>query len=70
MIVCVCHNVSDRKIRQAVDNGASSLLELREQLAVGTCCGKCHSCAKGILRQRLDENAQSAVLFQTLAIAA
>jgi bacterioferritin-associated ferredoxin len=70
MIVCVCHNVSDRKIRQAVDEGASSLLDLRNQLSVGTCCGKCHSCAKGILRDRLDENAESSMLFQPMAIAA
>lgn len=70
MIVCVCHNVSDRKIRQAVDNGAATLLDLREQLSVGTCCGKCHSCAKNILRDRIEENSQSSVLFQSMAIAA
>ena len=68
MIVCVCHNVSDRKIRQAVDEGASSLLDLREQLSVGTCCGKCRSCAKGVLRDALETSSQSAS-FQ-LAIAA
>lgn len=68
MIVCVCHNVSDRKIRQAVNEGASSLLDLRKQLSVGTCCGKCHSCAKGVLREALETSSQS-VSFQ-LAIAA
>jgi bacterioferritin-associated ferredoxin len=68
MIVCVCHNVSDRKIRQAVDEGASSMLDLRKQLSVGTCCGKCHSCAKGVLRDALETASQS-VSFQ-LAIAA
>ncbi|MGV3741142.1 MAG: (2Fe-2S)-binding protein [Burkholderiaceae bacterium] len=68
MIVCVCHNVSDRKIRQAVDEGASSMLDLRKQLSVGTCCGKCHSCAKGVLRDALETSAQS-VSFP-LAIAA
>jgi bacterioferritin-associated ferredoxin len=68
MIVCVCHNVSDRKIRQAVDEGASSLLDLRKQLSVGTCCGKCHSCAKSVLRDALETSSQS-VSFG-LAIAA
>lgn len=68
MIVCVCHNVSDRKIRQAVDEGASSMLDLRKQLSVGTCCGKCHSCAKGVLRDALEASSQT-MSFQ-LAVAA
>lgn len=59
MIVCVCNNVSDRKIRQAVDDGLTSMNELRKQLDVGTCCGKCHACAKRVLRECLDDNRQS-----------
>lgn len=53
MIVCVCHNVSDRKIRQAVKEGVTSMPELRQQLQVGTCCGKCHASAKSVLRECL-----------------
>jgi bacterioferritin-associated ferredoxin len=61
MIVCVCNNVSDRKIRQAVDEGMSSMSELRENLGIGTCCGKCHSCAKSVLRECLDNHAPAAL---------
>ncbi len=68
MIVCVCNNVSDRKIRQAVDEGMSSLAELRTHLDVGTCCGKCHSCAKQVLRECLDN--QPAGMFAMHALAA
>ncbi|NEX61412.1 (2Fe-2S)-binding protein [Noviherbaspirillum galbum] len=57
MIVCVCHNVSDRKIRQAVEEGVTTMPELRAQLQVGTCCGKCHSCAKTVLRECLEDRA-------------
>ncbi|HJV51839.1 MAG TPA: (2Fe-2S)-binding protein [Noviherbaspirillum sp.] len=53
MIVCVCNNVSERKIHHAMDAGATSMLELRAGLGVGNCCGKCNSCAKTILRERL-----------------
>ena len=60
MIVCVCNNVSDRKIRQAVDRGARSMPDLRDQLGVGTCCGKCHSCAKSVLREQLEQGAREA----------
>lgn len=54
MIVCVCNNVSDHKIRYAVDAGATSMLELRSNLGIGNCCGKCIACAKTILRERLE----------------
>jgi bacterioferritin-associated ferredoxin len=57
MIVCICNNVSDKAIRKAVDNGASTLSALREHLDVGTCCGKCNSCAKTILRECLEDQA-------------
>ncbi|MDC8759465.1 (2Fe-2S)-binding protein [Janthinobacterium fluminis] len=53
MIVCVCNNISDREIRQAVDLGLSSMAELRRDLGVATCCGKCHSCAKEVLQEHI-----------------
>lgn len=69
MIVCVCNNVSDRKIRHAVNAGMTSMVELRENLDVGTCCGKCHSCAKQVLRECLDETAKPG-LFSFAGLAA
>ncbi|RZI41805.1 regulatory or redox protein complexing with Bfr, in iron storage and mobility [Herbaspirillum sp. HC18] len=71
MIVCVCNNVSDRKIRQAVASGVSTMPQLREQLGVGTCCGKCHCCAKTVLRECLEDGAREPQpLMFTTAIAA
>jgi bacterioferritin-associated ferredoxin len=54
MIVCVCNNISDREIRQAVDMGLSTMAELRRDLGIATCCGKCGSCAKQVLADYLD----------------
>jgi len=51
MIVCVCNNVSDRQIRNAVDAGMCSMRDLRQHLLIGTDCGKCHPCAKQVLRE-------------------
>lgn len=59
MIVCVCNNISEGKIHQAVDAGMTSMAELRKQLGVGTCCGKCHSCAKQVLRECLSDTSQT-----------
>ncbi|MDL2356785.1 MAG: (2Fe-2S)-binding protein, partial [Pseudomonadota bacterium] len=53
MIVCVCNNISDREIRQAVDLGLSSMDELRRDLGVSTCCGKCASYAEQVLDSHL-----------------
>ena len=54
MIVCVCNNISDREIRQAVDLGLNSMADLRKELGVGTCCGKCVSCAREVMHEHLD----------------
>ncbi|NRR31032.1 (2Fe-2S)-binding protein [Oxalobacteraceae bacterium] len=61
MIVCVCNNISDREIRQAVDLGLSSMEELKRDLGVATCCGKCENCACEVLEAHLG-NTQETVL--------
>jgi len=53
MIVCVCNNISDREIRQAVDLGLVSMDELRRDLGVATCCGNCASYAADVLATHL-----------------
>ena len=54
MIVCVCNNISDREIRQAADMGLASLGDLRRDLGVGACCGKCVSCARQVLHDHIE----------------
>jgi bacterioferritin-associated ferredoxin len=53
MIVCVCKAVSDRQIRAAVRDGATSLRDISRELGVGTCCGKCVPAAKASLSESL-----------------
>ena len=53
MYVCVCNAVTDRDIGSAVADGCCSMKELREQLGVGTCCGRCTGCARDVLHQSL-----------------
>lgn len=57
MIVCVCNNISDREIRQAADSGLITMSALRDDLGLGTCCGKCKSCAKTVLKKHLEASA-------------
>ncbi|MEE2892544.1 MAG: (2Fe-2S)-binding protein [Pseudomonadota bacterium] len=41
MYICICNQVNDRQIADAVRGGARSLDDLRCELDVATCCGKC-----------------------------
>ena len=49
MYVCICNSVTDRQIREAVDNGCDSMSKLRSELNVANGCGKCETCARQLL---------------------
>jgi bacterioferritin-associated ferredoxin len=55
MIVCICNNISDREIRQAIDLGITSMDELRRDLGLSTCCGQCAGVAEEILHEHLGQ---------------
>ncbi len=61
MIVCVCHNVSDKAIRRALDEGAKTMGDIRRQLNVGSCCGKCNEFAKTLVRAHVEDRQFSEV---------
>ena len=58
MYICICHEVTDREIKHAANNGASSIKDLRESLNVGMTCGRCADCAKGLLKECLGSASQ------------
>lgn len=51
MYVCVCHAVTERQVRTAVEAGARSLGDLRERLCVGQTCGRCAESARAVLQE-------------------
>lgn len=51
MYVCVCKAVTDRDIRDAVAEGATTLRDLRRTLGVSTGCGRCAPCARDVLEE-------------------
>jgi len=48
MIVCLCHRVSDRDIRVAVDSGTRCFDVLQDDLRVASSCGCCQDCAREV----------------------
>ncbi|MGB5211178.1 MAG: (2Fe-2S)-binding protein [Gammaproteobacteria bacterium] len=53
MYVCLCHAITEREIRDAADEGLSSVQELGHCLGVATGCGQCASTAGEILSDQL-----------------
>jgi bacterioferritin-associated ferredoxin len=53
MYVCICHTVTDREIRQALEQGARSLCDVQCSLPVGSCCGRCEETARRVVDEYL-----------------
>jgi bacterioferritin-associated ferredoxin len=56
MYVCICNQVTDREIRDAVYAGARRLRDIQQNLGVASQCGKCGQMAKCILKETLAEH--------------
>lgn len=41
MFICICNAITERQVKAAVAEGASSLSDLQGQLGVAACCGCC-----------------------------
>lgn len=55
MIVCSCRRVSDSKIRQTIEAGATTLEQVGAACGAGTGCGACHeSICEMLEEQRQD----------------
>ncbi|MEF1229157.1 bacterioferritin-associated ferredoxin [Vibrio fortis] len=59
MYVCLCHGVSDKKIRKlVVEEGITDIKGVKKCTALGSQCGKCVRSAKEII------NESAATLFK------
>jgi bacterioferritin-associated ferredoxin len=54
MYVCLCKGVTDRQIQKAVQDGATTIKQLRNCLGVTSQCGKCGITAREILNEALE----------------
>lgn len=53
MLVCVCYNVSDKKIDILV-RGGCKFKDIRRITNLGKQCGKCVPCAKKMVAEKID----------------
>jgi bacterioferritin-associated ferredoxin len=67
MYVCICKGITDTQIRTAVEDGASSMRELRNNLGVASQCGKCGILTREIFRESLNNLENSEQLFYAVS---
>ena len=68
MYICICNQITDRQIRRALEQGASTLGEVQLQLPVGGCCGRCVDSARTLIAEQ--QGGLSVVLNGPVAAAA
>ena len=57
-VVCNCLNITNGMIKDAVDDGASTLEEVQEATSVGTVCGVCIDDVQNLIDQFVEERDQ------------
>lgn len=57
-IVCSCYSITNGMIKEAVDNGASTLEEVQEKTSAGTACGVCLDDVQRLVEQFVAERDQ------------
>ncbi|MEP4486686.1 MAG: bacterioferritin-associated ferredoxin [Halioglobus sp.] len=67
MYVCICKGITDTQIRAAVEDGASSVHEVRNTLGVASQCGRCGELASEIVRQSLHPKVDNQSLFYAIS---
>lgn len=67
MYVCLCKGITDTQIRAAVEDGASSLRDVRNTLGVASQCGKCGILTREIVRETLMDQSESEQLFYAVS---
>jgi bacterioferritin-associated ferredoxin len=49
MYICICNGITERQVRRAIRDGATTMRELRDELPIANCCGRCAPAARELL---------------------
>ncbi len=60
MFVCLCHGVSDKKIKALIESGTKSIKELQDQCKAGANCGACLFQVKEIFDETIQSSSSDA----------
>ena len=59
MLVCHCRGISDRQIRRAIRDGATSVREVARETGAGMRCGGCRSNVKSVVAEAMADEFDS-----------
>ena len=54
-VVCVCKQVTERKIRKAVKNGKRRFISVKQETEAGSGCGLCTPFVEDIIKDELNK---------------
>jgi bacterioferritin-associated ferredoxin len=63
VIVCLCHGVSERRVRREIEHGATTVDELAARCGAGACYG-CHPILDDLLTEQVATVTVTARRFQ------
>jgi len=66
LLVCHCHRICDRTIRESILDGARSIAEIGDSCRAGTGCGGCRPAIAGLLRDHQDPARPGLTVLQPL----
>ncbi len=55
MYLCICRSITDRKIKEAIYDGASNMDDIKQGLGAATCCGKCSRSINEVIQETLSK---------------
>ena len=50
-LVCLCHGVTERRVRREIEHGAATIEEVAERCLAGSCCHGCHPTLDALLEE-------------------
>jgi bacterioferritin-associated ferredoxin len=50
-LVCLCHGVTERRVRREIEHGARTIDEVAARCLAGSCCHGCHPTIEGLLAE-------------------
>ena len=69
MYICICNEITDSDISDAVDDGVRNLLQLRQITGCSSGCGSCKELAAEVLQQILAEKRETQSYLPVMHIA-
>jgi len=67
MFVCVCHAISDREVRSAIEGGATTREAVTRACRAGGDCGACHQTIEDMIEDHAPLVAASALVRERAA---